>query len=122
MTTIEEIEETLNETGYVTCYGDVRLGCGHRHRTASGALRCLDDDRRGCRSQGGYSDRRIVPLLHWPYTADEGRDVDGKTYFPAYMTEGKSIEVCHECDRWFFTKPTEFQIVICPECFKKDMR
>jgi len=43
-----------------TTSGSVRGGCGHRHRTITGAARCLERDRSGCRSQGGYSDRSIV--------------------------------------------------------------
>jgi hypothetical protein len=42
-----------------TTSGDVCGDCGHRHRTMSGAVRCLRDDQRGCHSQGGYSDRSI---------------------------------------------------------------
>ena len=41
--------------------GDVRGSCGHKHRTLSGALRCLEDDRRWCRRVGGYSDRYVRP-------------------------------------------------------------
>lgn len=43
-----------------TCTGSVRGSCGHAHRTESGALRCLEADRRACRAMGGYSDRVIV--------------------------------------------------------------
>ena len=38
--------------------GPVRGECGHRHRTRATASECLERDRRGCASQGGYSDRR----------------------------------------------------------------
>jgi len=43
---------------YVT-YGPVRGWCGHYHRTYAAAERCLERDRRGCRRQGGYSDRSV---------------------------------------------------------------
>lgn len=43
-----------------TCTGSVRGSCGHQHRSAPAALRCLKADRRACRAQGGYSDRIIV--------------------------------------------------------------
>ena len=43
-----------------TTQGDVRGCCGHHHRTPEAALRCLLADQAGCKSQGGYSDRRIV--------------------------------------------------------------
>lgn len=42
------------------CIGSVCGGCGHRHRTLSGAVRCLQHSISGCASQGGYSDRAIV--------------------------------------------------------------
>jgi hypothetical protein len=41
------------------CVGDIRGSCGHKHRTLSGAKRCLLDDRAGCSNQGGYSDRMV---------------------------------------------------------------
>ena len=44
---------------YTTC-GAVRGCCGHTHRTLEAAVRCLQDDRRGCRTQGGYSDRSVT--------------------------------------------------------------
>lgn len=46
------------QTTYTT-KGSVRGSCGHTHRTISGALRCLERDRSGCKSQGGYSDRSV---------------------------------------------------------------
>ena len=45
-------------TGYTT-WGSVRGDCGHLHRTYQAAQRCLEQDRRGCRGQDGYSDRHI---------------------------------------------------------------
>lgn len=44
-----------------TCIGSVRGACPHKHRTLCGAVRCLAHDQRGCASQGGYSDRFVVP-------------------------------------------------------------
>lgn len=42
------------------CVGDVCGRCGHRHRTLSGAARCLARSQAGCAAQGGYSDRVIL--------------------------------------------------------------
>lgn len=50
--------ETL-KAGYITI-GSVRGACPHIHRTIEAAQACLDRDQRGCASQHGYSDRRIV--------------------------------------------------------------
>jgi len=44
--------------GYTT-KGEIRGECGHTHRTLRAALDCAERDRRGCRSQGGYSDRYV---------------------------------------------------------------
>ena len=45
-----------------TTSGSVRGGCGHSHRTISGALRCLNHDVASCHGLGGgaYSDRELV--------------------------------------------------------------
>jgi hypothetical protein len=43
-----------------TTIGSVRGCCGHDHRSIGAAQRCLARDARGCRAQGGYSDRYIV--------------------------------------------------------------
>jgi hypothetical protein len=45
-------------TRYV-CVGSVRGSCGVAHRSLDAAIKCLDDDGRWCRRQGGYSDRHI---------------------------------------------------------------
>jgi len=45
-----------------TTRGGVRGGCGHVHSTEETAEACLDRDRAGCRSQGGYSDRHVAPI------------------------------------------------------------
>jgi hypothetical protein len=50
----------MTTTTYYTTLGPVRGCCGHRHREPRTALDCLARDRSGSRSQGGYSDRRIV--------------------------------------------------------------
>jgi len=49
---------------YYTTWGPVRGGCGHVHRTLSGAQACLARDGRGCRRQGGYSDRLIRAIAN----------------------------------------------------------
>ncbi len=41
-------------------YGSVRGCCGHKHKTREGADKCLTSDQKGCKSQGGYSDRSVV--------------------------------------------------------------
>ena len=43
-----------------TTVGAVRGSCNHQHRTIDSALRCLRQDQRGCKTTGGYSDRRIT--------------------------------------------------------------
>jgi len=52
-----EGDGTMKTYYYTT--GDVRGECGHQHRTAAGAQKCIDRDQSGCASQGGYSDRVI---------------------------------------------------------------
>ena len=52
-----------------TTWGSVCGDCGHEHRTLEAAYRCLRRHQRGCRSQGGYSDREIRRL-------DPGSTVD----------------------------------------------
>lgn len=42
-----------------TCWGPVRGGCGHAHRSAQAARQCVVRDARGAARQGGYSDRAI---------------------------------------------------------------
>lgn len=44
---------------YYYCEGSIRGRCSHKHRTYSGATKCLKDDQDGCEMQGGYSDREI---------------------------------------------------------------
>lgn len=40
-------------------YGSVRGTCGHKHKSIAAARKCLEEDQKGCASQGGYSDREI---------------------------------------------------------------
>lgn len=42
---------------YYYTEGDVRGGCGHKHRSQDTAIDCLERDRKWCASAGGYSDR-----------------------------------------------------------------
>lgn len=42
--------------------GSVRGNCGHKHRTLSGAVKCLERDQNGRHSQHGYSDRSIYEI------------------------------------------------------------
>ena len=70
---------------YFISWGFIRGACGHKHRTHAAAYKCSEEDREGCKSQGGYSDRRSLlrwrenfletypetPNGHPPYTEDE---------------------------------------------------
>lgn len=62
-----------------TCWGSVRGGCGHAHRTLAGAEKCLRHDQQRCRQQGGYSDRAIrvidtrEEVEHYDVTRGPGR-------------------------------------------------
>lgn len=55
-----ETEEEIEM--FFTTWGSVRGDCGHAHRTIEAAEACRSRDSRGCRSQGGYSDREIRAL------------------------------------------------------------
>jgi len=46
-----------------TTEGSVRGSCGHKHLSEEAALKCLMKDRKGCESQGGYSDRKVVEII-----------------------------------------------------------
>lgn len=46
------------KTHYYTI-GSVRGNCGHKHHTPKSAAECCLKDSKGCKKQGGYSDRRI---------------------------------------------------------------
>lgn len=56
--------------------GAIRGDCSHTHRTLSGAARCLARDIAGCRSQGGYSDRRVLHEDGSRLSAQEQAEVD----------------------------------------------
>lgn len=49
-----------------TTWGPVRGDCGHLHYDLMGAKNCIDRDMKGCKSQGGYSDRHIRVLKMEP--------------------------------------------------------
>lgn len=53
---------TSTSIAYYTTNGSARGNCGHKHRTMEGAERCLCADRRGCATQGGYSDRSLYAV------------------------------------------------------------
>jgi hypothetical protein len=74
---------------YYTTLGPVRGTCGHRHKEPRTALDCLDRDRSGCRSQGGYSDRRIVRVPDG--TAPGGLDDDRIARAPSDVTMGHEV-------------------------------
>jgi len=47
---------------YWTTQGDVRGGCGHKHRTETTAEKCQGADQRDCKRARGYSDRQVVVI------------------------------------------------------------
>jgi hypothetical protein len=49
---------------YYTCIGDVRLGCGIKHKTKEAAQKCCSKDHKACKKHGdgGYSDRFVVEI------------------------------------------------------------
>ena len=49
-------------TSYTT-FGSVRGDCGHAHQTYAAAEACIRRDQRGCRQQGGYSDREVRVIV-----------------------------------------------------------
>lgn len=68
-------------TRYYTTIGSVRGRCGHKHHSIKTATACLMHDRRGCKSQGGYSDRDVVcidggKIVNSYLTTDEGETFD----------------------------------------------
>lgn len=64
---------------YYTTWGYVRGHCGHIHLSERTADDCLERDRRGCRSQGGYSDREVRAAMErgdlYTYDAQRGPGV-----------------------------------------------
>lgn len=63
-----------------TTYGSVRGCCGHKHKTSEAAEKCLDRDQKGCRSQGGYSDRSVVEVGEDGYLYHDASD--GSSWIP----------------------------------------
>lgn len=51
--------ERKNMTTKYECVGSVCGSCGHKHNTVEAAVKCLVKDQKRCKSQGGYSDRKI---------------------------------------------------------------
>ena len=49
----------MANTETYTTYGLVTGDCGHSHKTHQSASQCLAKHARGCKSQGGYSDRAV---------------------------------------------------------------
>jgi hypothetical protein len=63
---------TIESQHAIILYGSVR-GLVSEHRLVSGARRSLERDRRGCRSQGGYSDAKV-----YEWTTDGWKLVSGE--------------------------------------------
>lgn len=59
-----------NEATYYT-EGNVRGACDHKHKTPRAAGACSARDMRGCRRQGGYSDRWLYRHDGIPVTQEE---------------------------------------------------
>lgn len=57
--THEHYDGSTTTGTHFRCVGSVRGWCGHKHRSIDAAIRCLQEDRAGCESQRGYSDRDI---------------------------------------------------------------
>lgn len=57
----EERPEAERQEMYV-CIGSVRGWCGHRHKSIAKAIKCIERDGQGCKTQGGYSDRLTYRL------------------------------------------------------------
>ena len=62
-----------------TTHGQVRGGCGHRHRTIEAAEACLSRDIRACNSAGGYSDRVVAEIDNDGYLIN---DATGDYVYP----------------------------------------
>lgn len=63
-----------------TTKGDVRGCCDHKHRNLSTAVACLKKDRSGCKSVGGYSDRKVVRCDGEKMSDDEQNLLDAILY------------------------------------------
>lgn len=69
---------------YFVCEGSVRGSCGHKHRSARGAFKCLHADQRGCEKAGGYSDRGAY-YIDGAYRIPVNCDEDGGLLEPDPM-------------------------------------
>lgn len=69
------------------CIGEVRGDCGHKHRKLTGAVRCLLEDKIGCKSQGGYSDRIIYERCPGPGGFDFA-SLDRDDHYEVYGIDG----------------------------------
>lgn len=65
--------------GYTT-RGEIRGECGHVHRSWRAAIECKDRDSRGCRQQGGYSDR-------WVVAVDDRGQITDEDVQPQYLED-----------------------------------
>jgi hypothetical protein len=75
MVVVRHMDNNKSSVAGYTTVGDVRGACGHTHRTLAAAQECLRRDQRGCRAQGGYSDRRIMTATDGDWTlVDEGAE------------------------------------------------
>ena len=54
--------------------GNVRGCCSHLHLTWEAAQKCADRDHRGCKTQGGYTDR-APHLASCPALFDKSQDL-----------------------------------------------
>jgi len=68
-----------------TTIGSVRGSCRHNHRTLNAAIDCCDRDSSACKSQGGYSDRRVFEVtdsgekILWAPTGENKYDYEPAT-------------------------------------------
>ena len=70
--------DDVKEKGYWVCEGPIRGDCGHKHEYLQEARRCLVADRRGCRIQGGNSDRVLIWIGDGPMPDIDGPALDGQ--------------------------------------------
>ena len=61
---------------YYSANGSVRGDCGHKHRSAYTAGKCVRDDSIGCQRQGGYTDRGVQRSDGEDLNILEGADAD----------------------------------------------
>ena len=73
---------TSKATRHYETYGSVRGKCGHKHRSIRTATACLLRDRRGCESQGGYSDRDVIAVENDKIVTFYATDDEGHTWDP----------------------------------------